>query len=82
MRPLTPYIPFKDVNVEDFVLMRLHDSDLVPMWMGRAQGDIVKDEERFLKNVWRFNGGFQWIKNLIWMNNFYMRIVGMASGEM
>jgi hypothetical protein len=52
------------------------------MWMGRAQGDIVKDEERFLKNVWRFNGGFQWIKNLIWMNNFYMRIVGMASGEM
>jgi hypothetical protein len=45
MRPLTPYIPFKDVNVENFVLMRLHDLDLVPMWMRRAQGDIVKDEE-------------------------------------
>jgi hypothetical protein len=36
MRPLTPYIPFKDVNVGDFVLMRLHDLDLVPMLMGRA----------------------------------------------
>jgi hypothetical protein len=45
MRPLTPYIPFKDVNVGDFVLMRLHDPNLVPMLMGRAQGDIVKDEE-------------------------------------
>jgi hypothetical protein len=45
MRPLTSNIPFKDVNVGDFVLMSLDDRDLVPMWMGRAQGDIVKDEE-------------------------------------
>jgi len=45
MRPLIPYIPFKDVNVGDFVIMKLHDLDLVPMLMGRAQGDIVNDEE-------------------------------------
>jgi hypothetical protein len=45
MTPLTPYIPFEHVNVGDFVLMRLHDPNLVPMWMGRAQCDIVKDEE-------------------------------------
>lgn len=45
MRPLIPYVPFKDVNVGDFVLVRLHDPYLVPMWMGRVQGDIVKDEE-------------------------------------
>jgi hypothetical protein len=45
MRPLTPYIPVKDVTIGDFVLTRLHYPNLVPMWMGRAQGDIVKDEE-------------------------------------
>lgn len=45
MRPLIPYIPFKDVNVGDFVIMKLHDPNLVPMLMGRTQGDIVKDEE-------------------------------------
>jgi len=51
MRPLIPYIPFKDVNVGDFVIMRLHDPNLVPMLMGRAESDIVKDEESDLQNV-------------------------------
>jgi hypothetical protein len=30
MKPLTAYIPFKDLNVGDFVFMRLHDPNLVP----------------------------------------------------
>jgi hypothetical protein len=45
MRPLTAYMPFRDLNVGDFVLMRLHDLDLVPLWMGRVEGDVIKDEE-------------------------------------
>jgi hypothetical protein len=30
MKPLIAYIPFKDLNVGDFVFMRLHDINLVP----------------------------------------------------
>ncbi len=36
---------FKDLNVGDFVFVRLHDLDLVPLWMGRVEGDVIKDEE-------------------------------------
>jgi hypothetical protein len=45
MRPLIAYTTFRDLNVEDFVLVKLHDHDLVPLWMGRAEGDVIKDEE-------------------------------------
>jgi hypothetical protein len=45
MRPLTTYTPFKDFNVGNFVLVRPHNFDLVPLWMGKAKGDVVKDEE-------------------------------------
>jgi hypothetical protein len=31
LRPLTAYTPFKDLNVGDFVLVRLHDLNLVPL---------------------------------------------------
>ncbi len=44
MRPLTAYAPFKDLNVGDFMLMRLHDLDLVPLWMEKAKGDVIKGE--------------------------------------
>jgi hypothetical protein len=27
MRPLTTYMPFRDLNVEDFVFVKLHDLD-------------------------------------------------------
>jgi hypothetical protein len=37
MKPLITYIPFKDLNVGDFVLMRLHHPDLVPFHMGRVE---------------------------------------------
>jgi hypothetical protein len=30
MRPLTAYIPFRDVNAGDFVFMKPHDLNLVP----------------------------------------------------
>jgi hypothetical protein len=45
MKPLIAYMPFKDLNVGDFVLVRLHDLDLVPFWMGRVKGDVIKDED-------------------------------------
>ncbi len=45
MRPLTTYMPFKDLNVGDFMLVKMHDLDLVPLWMGKVEGDVIKDEE-------------------------------------
>ncbi len=46
MRPLTAYPPFRDFNVGDFVLVRSHDLDLVPLWIRRVESDVIKDEER------------------------------------
>jgi len=45
MRPLTTYIPFRNLNARDCVFVKPHDPDLVPFWMGRMEGDVVKDEE-------------------------------------
>jgi len=45
MKPLTTYTPFRDLNVGNFVLVRLHDPDFVSLWMGRVDGDVVKDED-------------------------------------
>jgi hypothetical protein len=45
MKPLTAYTPFRDLNVGDFVLARPHVLDFVPVWMGGAEGDVVKDEK-------------------------------------
>jgi hypothetical protein len=45
MKPLIAYTPFKDFNVGDFVLVRPLDLDLVPFWMGRVEGDVIKDEK-------------------------------------
>jgi hypothetical protein len=44
-RPLITYMRFKNLNVGDFVLMRLHHLDLVPLRMGRMEGNVIKDEE-------------------------------------
>ncbi len=45
MKPLIVYTPFRDLNVGDFVLVRSHNLDFIPLWMGRAtEGDVVKDE--------------------------------------
>jgi hypothetical protein len=38
-------MPFKDLNVGDFMLVRMHDLDLVPLWMGKVEGDVIKNEE-------------------------------------
>ncbi len=45
MRPLIAYMPYRDLKVGDFMLMRLHDLDLVPFWMGNVEGDVIKNEE-------------------------------------
>ncbi len=45
MRPLNAYVAFRNLNVGDFVFMRLHDLDLVPLWMGKVEGDVIKDEK-------------------------------------
>jgi hypothetical protein len=46
------YSPFKDLNNGHFALVRPHDLLLVLMWMGRTQGDVVKDEQNeFFKMV-------------------------------
>jgi hypothetical protein len=41
MRPLITYTPFKDLNVGDFVLVRSHDPNLVPIQMGKVEGDVI-----------------------------------------
>jgi hypothetical protein len=46
IRPLIAYTPFKDLNVGNFVLMGLHNPNLVLFWMGRAEGDVVKDKDK------------------------------------
>jgi hypothetical protein len=46
------YTSFKDLNSGDFVLMRPHDPLLVPIWLGRTQSDVVKDDQNeFFKMV-------------------------------
>ncbi len=36
---------FENLSVGDFVLVRPHDHNLVLLWMGRVEGDVIKDEE-------------------------------------
>ncbi len=36
---------FRNLNGEDFVLLRPHHLSLVLVWMGRTECDVVKDEE-------------------------------------
>jgi hypothetical protein len=45
LKPSSAYTPFKDFNNGDFVLVKPYDLLLIPMWMGRPQCDVVKDEE-------------------------------------
>jgi len=52
MRPSTTYTLFRHLNDEDFVLVKPYDPGLVPIWIGRTQCDVVKDEEStFFKMV-------------------------------
>jgi hypothetical protein len=45
MRLTIQYTLSKNINGGDFVPIMLHDLGLVHVWMGRAQNDVVKDEE-------------------------------------
>ncbi len=42
---ITIYIPFGDLGIGDFVLVRLANPKLYPMWMERAEREVVKDEQ-------------------------------------
>ncbi len=44
LKPSLACAPFRDFNNGDFVMVRPHDHFLVPVWMGRTQCDVVKDE--------------------------------------
>jgi hypothetical protein len=44
--------------------------------MGGLEGDVVKDEDNeYFKMV-----KVQWSNDQIWMNNIFMKIIGMVSG--
>jgi hypothetical protein len=45
MKPLIAYMLFINLNVGDFVLMRPHDLDPIPLWMGKAECAVIKDEK-------------------------------------
>ncbi len=45
MRPLTAYMLFRNLNVVNFVFVKLHSPNIVLLWMGRVEGDVVKDEK-------------------------------------
>jgi hypothetical protein len=45
MRPSIVYSSFKNLKDGDFVFVRLHDPGPVLVWMGKIQGDVLKDED-------------------------------------
>jgi hypothetical protein len=52
MKPSITYTSFRYLNDGHFVLVRPHDPSFIPVWIGRAQGDVVKYEESaFFKMV-------------------------------
>jgi hypothetical protein len=58
------------------VLVRSHDPNLVPIQMGKVEGDVIN-----ILKWWEFNVRFLWRKDHIWMNDICMKIVGMGSGN-
>ncbi len=57
-KPLIAYMPFKNLNVGNFVLMRSHYLNLVPFWMGRVESDVIKDEKSEYFKMVRVHDGF------------------------
>ncbi len=42
----------QDLGLGNFVLVKLTNSKLYPMWMGKAESEVVKDEHyKFLKHL-------------------------------
>jgi hypothetical protein len=49
----TTYTPFHDLFVGHLIFVRLVDFIVYPMWMGRAESDVVRDQENEnYKNVY------------------------------
>jgi len=47
MRPLTTYAPFRDLNVGDFMFVKLHDPNHIPLWTRRIDWHTPKLLEKF-----------------------------------
>jgi hypothetical protein len=45
------YTPLENFINGDFILVKPHDLFHIPMWMGRPQCDVVKDEENKNFNI-------------------------------
>ncbi len=82
MKPLTTYTPFIGLNVGNFVFVKPYDPNIVLIWMGKIEGDVIKDEEseyfKMVKVQWWVP---RWRNDQLWMNDICMKIVEMASGN-
>jgi hypothetical protein len=81
MRRSTMYTLFRNLNGEDFDLVKPHDPSLVLIWMGKTQCDVVKDEESTFFKMVKVQWWVLMKKGAIWMDDIYMKIVGMESGN-
>jgi len=82
LKLILAYTSFRDLNNENFVLVKLHEPFLIPVQIRRTHIDVVKDDQNeFFKMV-----RVQWWvpvkkKGQIWMNDVYTKIVGTVSGN-
>ncbi len=52
LKPTATYTSFEDLDNGNFVLVKPHDPFLVPVWMGKTQSDVAKDDQNeFFKMV-------------------------------
>jgi hypothetical protein len=71
------YTPFRDLNNGDFVFVKLHDLFLVPIWLGRTQRDVIKDDQNELVKIVRVQWWVPLKKGQIWTNDICTKIAEM-----
>ncbi len=81
MKPILAYTPFRDLNNRDFVLVRLHDLFLVPVWMGGTHSDVVKYDQNYFFKMVKVQWWVRMQKGQMQMNNVYTKIARMTSGN-
>jgi hypothetical protein len=59
---IVAYILFWDLGPGDFILVRLVDLELCPMWMGRAKVKLWRMNNLIILDMFIFNVGCQWEK--------------------
>jgi hypothetical protein len=55
---IVAYMPFYDLFVGSFVLVRLIDPRIYLVWMGRVESDVVRNKKMRIIGRSMFNGGF------------------------